>query len=375
MIVRDVCAAVETLAPPGLAYPWDKAGLSIGDPEADVTALLVALTVTREALEAARTAGAEMIVSHHPLIWDPLPALRTDDPATRLCLDLAQAGIACYAAHSNLDVAPGGVNDVLADKVGLTNTAPLLPAPQATQVKLVTFVPEDHVARVREAVCQAGAGVIGDYTHCTFSAPGTGTFVPGETAQPFNRPSADGRITRRKHEVNEAPERRFETLVLRARLNHVIDALLAAHPYEEPAYDVVGLENPAPGVGLGVRGELAAPTTLDAFARQVRTALDVAYVRIVGEPERVVRRVAVLGGAGGGEIPNLPTDLDVYLTGDIKYHDALAARQRDLAIVDAGHAGTEKCVVPVLATRLERQLEAVRVVTFEEDEVFGLATA
>lgn len=363
MKVGDVIAAVEALAPKALAYDWDRVGLSIGDPNAEVACLLVALTVTRQAFEAACDARAEMIVSHHPLIWEPLTALRTDDPATRLCLDFAQANIACYAAHSNLDVAPGGVNDVLADRLGLTNRGPLLPAAVGGQVKLVTFVPETHLAQVREAVCEAGAGVIGEYVHCTFSSPGTGTFRPGDAARPF---SGD------RHRLNEEPELRFETLVPKARLETVVKALKAAHPYEKVAYDVVCLENRDPAIGLGVRGELPEPTTLGEFARHVCTLLEVSHVRVVGESDRIVRWVGVLGGAGGGEVRKVPRDIDVYLTGDIKYHDAVAARERGLALVDAGHAGTEKWVVPALAEHLANALKPVRVSTYVENEVFDL---
>lgn len=365
MKVRDVIAVIERRAPLSLAYSWDKPGLSIGDPETEVSAVLVALTVNREALEAAHEAGAEMIVSHHPLIWKPLTALRTDNAATRLCLDLAQASLACYAAHTNLDVAPGGVNDVLADRLGLLDKTPLLPAPQASRVKLVTFVPETHLSQVRDAVCRAGAGVIGDYTHCTFSAPGTGTFVPGEASKPFSG---------KRNRLNEERERRFETLVSKAHLSAVLDALLKAHPYEEVAYDIVSLEGSDPTVGLGICGRLPKPAPFDAFARHVCTALDTPFVRTVGAPDRPVQRVGVLGGAGGSEIPHLPQDIDVYLTGDIQYHDALATQQRGLALIDAGHAATEKWIVPVLAEYLVEQLRPVQVWTYLEPEIFGLVT-
>ncbi|MDQ1257762.1 MAG: cyclohydrolase 1 type 2 [Candidatus Hydrogenedentes bacterium] len=365
MIVRDVCDVVERLAPLGFAYEWDRSGLNIGDPGAEVDCVLVALTVTRPVLDAACKAGAQMIVSHHPVLWEPLKTLRTDDPATRLCLDLAQAGIACYAAHTNLDVTPGGVNDILADRLGLRNRAPLFPMPRDGQVKLVTFVPESHLDAVRDAVCAAGAGVIGPYTHCTFSAPGTGTFHPSEAANPYSG---------EKNRINEEPERRFETLVTAARLPWVLDALRAAHPYESVAYDVVCLDNRDPAIGLGVRGELEQPVALDVFARQACAALEVSHVRVSGDPGRMVQRVAALGGAGGGEAARVPAGIDVYLTGDIEYHDARAAEERGLAVVDAGHAGTEKWIVPELARYIEHALPSLRVETFAEPETFRVVT-
>lgn len=359
--VRDVCAALDEIAPPSLAFDWDRCGLSIGDPEWEVKGVLVALTVTLEAVAAARTAGAGMIVSHHPVIWESLQNLRVDNPQTRMCLDLVQAGIACFAAHTNLDIAPGGVNDVLADVLGLVDRQPLLPAPNSGMVKVVTFVPESHLATVREAVCLAGAGVIGDYVHCTFSVPGVGTFLPGEDAHPF---SGD------KGRVNEEPECRLETLVSNARLPRVLEAMVRAHPYEEPAYDLIPLENRDPKVGLGVRGAIEPETTLGDFARRVRDCLNLSYVRFVGDSEGRVRNVAVLAGSGGSSVGDIPQDIDVLVTGDVGYHDGLAARQRGLALIDAGHAGTEKCIVPALAQFLQKRFESLPVSMYDEPDVF-----
>lgn len=361
MKVRDICQAVEEFAPPGLAYEGDHHGLCIGHPDWEATRVLVALTVTSEVVRAAIRKHAEMIITHHPLIWEPLPALRLDVPHTRLCVELAQARIACFAAHTNLDVAPGGVNDTLAGKLDLVERRPLFPVQQAGLVKLVTFVPETHLAAVRNAVCRAGAGVIGDYTHCTFSTPGTGTFLPGEAAVPYSG---------KNQRVNEEPERRFETLVTKSRLSHVLEALLAAHPYEEVAYDVVTLENRDPRVGLGVRGRIPAPMSLRSFAVRVRKVLEVTRVRVVGTPEKAVRNVAVLGGAGGGHVSRVPPDVDVLVTGDVGYHDALNAQQRGLALVDAGHAGTEKCIVPVLARYLKKRLKGLRVISCDVSDPF-----
>lgn len=363
MKVRDVSRAIEELAPAGWAYSWDRSGLAVGSPEARVDRVLVALTVTRKTVQAAKRVRASLLVVHHPPIWEPLSALRTDDPATRLCLELVEAKIACYAAHTNLDVAPGGVNDVLAARLGLADTTPLLAAPHATRVKLVTFVPESHLAAVREAVCSRGAGVIGEYTHCSFSSPGTGTFLPGGRAKPFSGV---------KHRLNEEPERRFEALAPKARLAEILTALKAAHPYEEVAYDVVTLENRDPAVGLGVRGRLPVPLGLEAFAKHVCKVLEVDHVRLAGARKRRVRTVGVIGGAGAGEIGNAPPGLDVLVTGDVKYHDALAAESRGIAVVDAGHAGTEKWIVPVLAQHIRRTCRGVRVSCVSEADLFRL---
>lgn len=361
MKVRDVSAAMEEWASPALAFEWDRIGLSIGDPEWDVARVLVALSVTPEAVRAAIRAKANLIVSHHPVIWDSLRALRFDNPHTRTPLDLAAARIACFAAHTNLDAARGGVNDTLANLLDLGSQRPLFPLPHAGMVKLVTFVPETHLDAVCDAVCGAGAGVIGEYTHCSFSAPGVGTFLPSEAARPFA--GEPGR-------VNQEPERRFEVLTPKTCLSRVVTALLTAHPYETPAYDVIPLEDVDPDAGIGVRGALKKPETLRACCERVRAALHLDTVRCVGDLRRRVRTVAVLGGSGGGEVAKMPSGIDVYVTGELGYHDALAAQERGLAVIEAGHDGTEQCIVPVIARFLKKRFPSLRVSTHIEAIVF-----
>jgi dinuclear metal center YbgI/SA1388 family protein len=361
--VRDICTAIDELAPPALAYEWDRAGLNIGNPEWPVTGVLVALTVTPEAAKKALRNRHEMIVSHHPVIWEPLHSLRSDVPHTRMCLELAHARVACYSAHTSLDVAPGGVNDTLAALLELRDCRPLFPVPHAGMVKLITFVPEKHLGAVREAVCRAGAGAIGEYTHCTFSAEGIGTFCPSEDARPFSG---------ERQRLNEEPERRFETLAPKARASAVVKALLEAHPYEEVAYDLVPLENKDAGVALGVRGRIETAMTLEAFAEHVRERLGLSHVRVVGRLSRRVRRVAVMGGSGGGKVADLPAETDVFVTGDVGYHDALAAHARGIALIDAGHAGTEKCAVTLLAQHLRKHFPKLRISSYEEPPVFGV---
>lgn len=366
--VKDIADLVAEWSPEDYAYPWDRVGLRIGDPAAPVTGVLVVLSVTPAAVAAAKRAKADLILAHHPPLWEPLKTIRTDDPDTRLWLDMAQAGIACYAAHTNLDVVPGGVNTVLAERIGVAETRTLFPAPHAEQVKLIVFVPASHLAIVRDAVCAAGAGVIGDYTHCSFSTPGTGTFLPGSSTNPYSG---------RKGTLSEEAEHKLEVLVPKARTAPVMRALVAAHPYEEVAYDLVPLANRDTTIGLGLRGHLPEPLGLDAFARQVRERLGVSHVRVTGAPVKQVQSVAVLGGSGGGEISRVPRDVDVYVTGDVKYHDALIAADRGFAVIDAGHHGTEAPMIPVWARWLRSRLKGrgVRVAAYAEPETFRAVTA
>jgi len=362
--VRDIVEAIEEFAPRELAYEWDRCGLAVGDPEWEVSRVMLALTVTPACAEAARRRRVHLIVSHHPPIWEPLKALRMDDPHTRMCLELAGARIACFAAHTNLDVAPGGVNDTLAHALGLVGCRRLF-VEQGKQVKLVTFVPAAHLASVREAICESGAGVIGNYSYCSFSAPGTGTFRPNE----FANPAAGERLA-----LNEENECRLEALVPRQHIRGVIKALLRAHPYEEVAYDVVPLENLDRNTGLGVCGELPDSVPLGKLARRVRAALGAGHVRVVGDPARPIRTVAVIAGAGASRIGDIPGGIDALVTGDIGYHDALNAQEKGLALIDAGHAATERLILPVLARFLKRRFKALKVSTWDEPELFHIVS-
>lgn len=362
--VKDIIASMDRWAPQGLAYDWDRVGLQVGAPTQEVQRVLTCLTPGRDALAAAKKAGAQLVVAHHPLVFKPLPHLRADHPEVRLCLDYHEAGIAVFAAHTNLDLVPGGVSHVLAARLGLEKCAPLFPAQHAGMIKLVTFVPDAHVERLRDAVSRAGAGVIGNYTHCTFSAPGEGTFLPGEGAMPFL-----GTVGA----VNREPERRFEVVVSKARLGDVLAAMRGAHPYEEPAYDLIPLENRDVNLGLGVRGELpGAGMPLDAFAARVAEQLKCDTLRVVRSKKKTIRRVAVLGGSGGGDIGRMPHDIDCYVTGDVKYHDADLARDKGLAVIDAGHVGTELPIVPVIADYLAQCHPGLKTLPFLEADPFSV---
>lgn len=364
MTVGEVCRILDAWAVPGYAYDWDRQGLAVGSHEWNADKVLVTLTVTEQAVCRALDEKAGLVIAHHPPIWDPLKDLCMDNPATRRCVTLAAAGIACYAAHTSLDITPNGVNDILADRLGLVDRRPLLAGPHNELLKLVTFVPESDLAAVREAVTAAGAGRIGDYTACSFSMAGTGTFVPGATTDPYT--GAKGRL-------NEEPERRFETVLPKALADRVVAALRAAHPYEEPAHDLMPLLNRDAAIGLGVAGRIDPDRCLRVFAEEVAAALEVGAVRYAGDPERTIRRVGVVGGGGASLIREMPPGLDVLVTGDVGYHDALTALDRGFCVIDATHDGTEKWAVPAVAQYLQNEIPGLAVVTHMEQELFGTA--
>jgi dinuclear metal center YbgI/SA1388 family protein len=344
---------LEELAPPELAEAGDNIGLQVGRPDRTVERLLIGLEVNPDLLEEASQRGAQMLVVHHPLIYEPLAALRLDRPGPGLLAEAVRRDLAVYVLHTNWDLAPGGVSHCLAQALGLEEIVPLQPAPAGVYYKLVTFVPEGYEDRVRQALAEAGAGRIGAYSHCSFEAEGTGTFLPLEGARPFlGRPG----------NLERARERRLEMLLPRRLLGRALEALLSAHPYEEVAYDLYPLDNSPSGAGLGALGRLPSPESLAVLATRVKDTLGLTGVRLAGDPEREVRRVAVCGGSGGSLVQAArDRGAEVLITGDVRYHQVLSALALDLAVIDAGHAATERVSLPCLAERLQQALPDVDV--------------
>lgn len=353
----QVAGIMERLAPARWAEEWDNVGLVVGDPAQQITGILVALTVTEEVVQAAAGRGANLIVSHHPPWLKLAPRLRPDAPAGRLAALLIKKEMAVVAAHTNLDVAPEGVNKWLADRLGLRRSKILWPRGTTRLYKVAVFIPRGHEDHVREAMGRAGAGFIGNYSFCTFQAAGTGTFLPQEGTHPYL-----GQVG----ELSRVEEVRLETIVPEARLHEVIEAMVRAHPYEEVAYDIYPLANRGAIRGLGRIGELETEVTLQQFSRQIESALQVDRLKIVGEMEARVSRVAVCGGAGSSLIGRAKArGAQVFVTGDVDYHRALEAKSLGLAIIDAGHEATERPVLNWLATALRREVTGVPVTVYD----------
>ncbi len=347
--VADVMAVMEDWAPLSWAESWDNVGLQIGDPRRPVGRVLCALELTDAVLGEAQSTGADLLVVHHPPIFKPLKALRFDTGAAARRIEaLIRGGIALYAAHTNLDVASGGTNDLLAARVGLMAAAVLHPAGEEKTLKLVTFVPREHGDAVRAALAAAGAGVIGNYSHCTFQSPGTGTFRPLAGANPFL-----GQVG----ELESADELRLEVVVPQSRLVAAITAMKQAHPYEEVAYDLYPLANPGTVRGHGRIGPLEQPATVAALAARVREALQVPFVRVAGDPDRVVTTAAVGAGSGAMLIRTAAArGAHVLVAGDIGHHDAHDALDAGLCLIDPGHFATEQPVVAAMVARLQAGL-------------------
>jgi dinuclear metal center YbgI/SA1388 family protein len=333
MLVRDVIAAVDRLAPFDLAESWDHVGLQVGAPGDEAHRVLVTLEVDDAALDEAGRRGCDLLLVHHPLIFDPLARLSDDTEAGRLALRAARDGVAVLAAHTNLDKARGGIADVVASMLGLEATAPLASA-AADSLKLVGFVPADDADLVRKAMFAAGAGVIGEYEHCSWAVAGQGTFFGREGTDPTIG------VAGRDEAVDEL---RLEVIFPRRLRRRVTGAYIAAHPYEEPAFDIYPVENEVASLGLGRIGELPAAMPLAAFAAEAGAVLHLPSLRYAGDGERLVKRVAVLPGSGAEAIARGVAQIaEVLVTGDVKYHEARAAQAQGLALIDAPHGAVEQ---------------------------------
>jgi len=350
--VADVVAFLEEFAPLELAESWDNVGLLLGRPGQKVERLMTCLTLSPSTAAEAAQERANMVVSHHPIMFEPLQRITDADPHGQTVLQLAGAGIAVYSPHTAFDSAELGINQMLAERIGLRDCKPLRPMP-LQQVKIVTFVPQEALEQVSRALFDAGAGIIGEYRECSFRVAGRGTFFGTEGTQP-----AVGQAGRRE----EVDELRLEVICPRHRAAQAVAAMCQAHPYEEPAYDVYPLVDQPSRVGGGRHGQLDRPMSLQALAQAVARSLGLKYVQVVGEPDRTVQRVAVACGAGSSFIADAAqAGCDVLVTGEAGLHRQLEAAERGLSLVLAGHYATERFAIEVLAERLSERFADIAV--------------
>ena len=360
MQVRDVMQVLENLAPVHLKEEWDNVGLQLGHPEAAVGRVLLALTPSETVVEEAIRLGADMIVSHHPFIFKGVKTLRCDRTLGRMAEQCIKHDIALYCAHTNLDVALGGVNDVLAERLGLVKVEGLIETQAQPLHKLVVFVPETHLEQVKAALFSAGAGAQGAYSQCAWSVSGEGQFRPEAGAAPYL--GTVGALTRVK-------EVRLEVLVEEDKLAAVLAAMQAAHPYESVAYDVFTDHASVQRAYLGRIGRLPAPQSLGAWLSVVKETLGLPVVSYAGDPERRVEHVALCGGSAAEFLTQAKAKgADVYVTGDVKYHDAQAALELGMALVDVSHYGGERPVLARLQEFLEKNLDESVQVSISEAE-------
>ena len=353
LIVQDIITALQTIAPLALAAEWDNVGLLLGDTATPVERVMTCLTVTAESAAEAVDERAHLIVSHHPILFRPTKKMTAATSEGRMLLSLVQAGIAVYSAHTAFDNCAGGINELLAKKLGLGDVGPLRAVDADRQCKIVVFVPDKDLAKVSEAMFAAGAGHIGEYRECSFRVSGLGTFLGGEGSNP-----TVGEKGRRE----EVTEWRLEVVCPERLVHEVVAALRSAHSYEEPAYDVYPLRAERARLGEGRFGVLPGPMLLSQFAQMVKEALPAPWMQFVGSPERSVRRVALACGAAGEFLGDaVQRKADVFVTGEVRFHDCLAAQSQEIALVLPGHYASERFGIEALADRLQAQFPAMQI--------------
>jgi len=361
--VRDVWRALDDHFPFAHRADWDNVGILAGDPAAPVRSVLVALDATPAAVALCGRMRADLLLTHHPVIFSPLKSVRPDQGDSSAAYSLLRMGVAVISAHTNADVAPRGVSWAVARRIGLRGILPLLPGQPSDACKVAVFVPPDRADDVMSALSEAGGGRIGAYSRCSFRAAGWGTFLPAESASPYaGRAGREERIE----------EIRLEAVVARSLLPQVLRAVRAAHPYEEPAIDVYPLAGWALGGGIGAVGNRESAAKLDAVLEEIHRKIRPAWIKVAGPSRKTVRRIAVVAGSGS-EFAGAAREAgaDLFVTGDVKYHQALEAAAGEMPVADVGHGSAEKWILPefrrVLAGTFGRSL-AIRVFMEQEPQ-------
>ncbi len=359
--VHDVWKALDDAFPFAHRADWDNVGILLGHPDAPASRVVIALDATPAVLATCRRHKADLLVTHHPVIHTPLKAVRADrGPSAAVC-QLVRMKTAVISAHTNADVAPKGVSHVLARRIGLTAIRPLLPGEPSDACKVVVFVPPDRADGVLAALSEAGGGRIGQYTRCSFRCAGTGTFFPADGAKPFlGRPGSLERVE----------EVRLESVVAGSVLANVLGSIRDAHPYEEPAIDVYPLKGGALGGGIGAVGDRPREAPLLEVLEGVYRAVRPSWIKVAGPRKRRVRRIAVVAGSGSEfAAAAREAGADLFLTADIKYHQALEAAAGEMTVADIGHGSGEKWILPefrrLIAARFGNRV-ATRVVMENE---------
>jgi dinuclear metal center YbgI/SA1388 family protein len=347
---------LEQIAPTRHAEPWDNVGLLVGDPQQDVSGVMLTIDYTSEVACEAAGAKCDAIVAYHPPIFEPIKCI----VAGSLIFDAIRRGVAIYSPHTALDVAEGGTNDVLADILELGDRKPLkLLEPKSTRYKLVTFVPEEALEKVSCALFDAGAGQIGNYSSCSFRIKGSGTFFGEAGTNP---------TVGQAQKLERVDEVRLETIVPIDRVDAIVSALRRAHPYEEPAFDLNQLAAPPQGIGQGRVGRLPSEVSADMLINRIKRELKVDYVLVAGDPSRLVRRAAVCAGACGKLLDHaIAQRVDFYLTGEMRHHDALKAASAGITVVCTLHSNSERLALKRLRDRLAAGLPGLAIHLSQKD--------
>jgi dinuclear metal center YbgI/SA1388 family protein len=343
MKCSDIFKYISSWAPEEIAWNKDNVGLQIGSAERELKNILLALDLNMKVVEEAVKNNCNLIITHHPLLFNPLRKINTDNDITsRLIEKLIKKNITLFAAHTNLDFTRDGVSFKLAEALGLKNIS-FLKNLEANQVKLIVFVPENHIEQIAQSIFENGGGIIGNYSHCSFRMNGTGTFMGSEKSNP-----AIGK----KQNYEKVSEVKLEVLVDSWKLDKMLTSIKTSHPYEEMAYDIYPLKNKNVNYGIGAIGKLPGEMSADAFLKYVSEKININNFRYTEGKSNKIKKVAVCGGSGSEFINEaLIKKADAYITADVKYHSFFDS-QKKILLIDAGHYETEAFSLKEIKKRL-----------------------
>lgn len=345
--IAEVIQLMGQIAPSRLAEEWDNVGLQVGDTEQKVENVLIALDFNKDVMQEAKDKNCQLIITHHPLIFNGIKSVNTHNQTGKLIIDLIKNNIALFSAHTNLDIAEEGLNDYLINKFDVENIELLKTTAKDNYYKLVTFVPADNLEEIKNALFEKGAGEFKNYSHSGFYQKGRGNFKPLAEADPY---------LGEKNKINEVEEFRFETIVSKQNLDKVISQLIKTHPYEQPAWDLYKMENLAEEKGIGRTADLKKEVDLTQFLNEVKEKFELENLKYVESNQKKLKKIALCSGSGADFIKDaFYKGADLYLTGDLKYHEAQMAEELGIALIDFGHYGSEKFVRELLLEKLKEK--------------------
>ncbi|MFW6269420.1 MAG: Nif3-like dinuclear metal center hexameric protein [Bacillota bacterium] len=350
MKIKDAVNLISNIYPDKFTMDWDNSGIQVGNLNHQIDNILVTLDINLKVIEEALNNNCNFIISHHPLIFKSLKSISGINETEQIVIKALKNDLVIYSAHTNLDIAPGGLNDYLAEKLGLKNTFPLKITDSSRLYKLSVYIPENSFREVKNALLANGAGCIGNYSHTSFAVKGEGTFKPLAGSNPYQ-----GKINK----INKTKEYKLETIIEEDNLDKIKNILLNVHPYEEVAYDIFLLQNNGEKYGLGRVGELNSEIELKKYLKLIKEKLDIKHrIRLVGNNKKI-RKVAICSGSGSDLIERAKrVQADIFITGDIKYHQAQTVVDSNMVLVDAGHYETEAIVKEFWKDKLNNILES-----------------
>jgi dinuclear metal center YbgI/SA1388 family protein len=332
MKIKDIINIFEEIAPVKLQETYDNSGLCTGNAEHEIKAVLITIDITPEVVEEAIQKKCNLIIAHHPLIFKGLKKITGDNYIEKSIINAIKNDIAIFTAHTNIDLIYKGVSNKICEKLELKNRKILVPK-QLYLNKIITFVPQEHAPYVRNAMFSAGAGHIGEYSACSYNINGKGSFKAEKDAKPFVGETG---------KIHFEDETRIEMIFPDHLQNKIIKEMISAHPYEEVAYDIIKLQNSWDKAGLGMYGDLEKEISETDFFDRIKDIFNVKIIKHSDFLNKNIKRVAVCGGSGAGFIQNaINCGADIYITGDIKYHDFFTAEKKIL-LADIGHYESEQ---------------------------------